>query len=74
MELQSGINDQPMTKLIQLGTMDRLAVGSMGFLQGRGMRWREANVDINGKFPMNGHNRQLAPRSAEFKISTTRCL
>ena len=73
MALQSGINDQPTTKVIQLGAIDRLAVGSMSFLQGRGMRWREENVDINGEIPMNGHGRQLAPRSAEFEISTMRC-
>jgi len=62
--LQSGISDQPMTKLIQLGTIDRLAVGSIGFLQGRGTRRREENVGINGEIPMNGYDRQLASRSA----------
>jgi len=35
----------------------------MGFLRGRGARWREENVGINGEIPVNQHNRQLAPRS-----------
>ncbi len=43
---------------------DRLAVGSIGFLQGRGTRRREENVGINGEIPMNGYDRQLASRSA----------
>lgn len=61
--LQSGISNQLMTKLIQLGMIDRLAVGLIGFLQGRGTRQREENVGINSEIPMNGYDRQLASRS-----------